>query len=49
LNVFTSKSDYTLYEASRYVSSNQVPPPFRVITVSKVFTTNLISGTCILN
>lgn len=40
LNVFTSKPDYTLYEASRYVSSNQVPPPFRVITVSKVFRTD---------
>ncbi|CEP08285.1 hypothetical protein [Parasitella parasitica] len=35
LNIFTSKSDYTLYEASRYVTSNQTPPPFRVITVSK--------------
>ncbi|EPB84242.1 hypothetical protein HMPREF1544_09034 [Mucor circinelloides 1006PhL] len=35
LSIFTSKSDYTLYEASRYVSSNQIPPPFRVITVSK--------------
>ncbi|GAN09099.1 glutathione transferase omega-1 [Mucor ambiguus] len=35
LSLFTSKSDYTLYEASRYVSSNQIPPPFRVITVSK--------------
>lgn len=38
LSIFTSKSDYTLYEASRYVSSNQIPPPFRVITVSKVRT-----------
>lgn len=36
LSLFTSKSDYSLYEASRHVSSNQIPPPFRVITVSKV-------------
>ncbi|KAI8643763.1 Gryzun, putative trafficking through golgi-domain-containing protein [Parasitella parasitica] len=35
LNIFTSKSDYTLYEATRYVNGNQTPPSFRVITVSK--------------
>ncbi|KAI9481008.1 MAG: Gryzun, putative trafficking through golgi-domain-containing protein [Benjaminiella poitrasii] len=35
LHTFTNKTDYTLYEASGYLSSNQASPPFRVITVSK--------------
>lgn len=36
LTLFTAKKEYNLYEASRYLSNNQVSPPFRVITVSKV-------------
>lgn len=35
LSVFTNKPEYTLYEATRYISTSQ-SPPFRVITVSKV-------------
>lgn len=38
LNILTSKTEYTLYEATRYLSSNQTPP-FKVITVSKVGST----------
>ncbi|KAI7905331.1 Gryzun, putative trafficking through golgi-domain-containing protein [Cokeromyces recurvatus] len=38
LNIFTSKTDYTLYEAPKYLSNNQTLPPFRVITVSKDYT-----------
>lgn len=36
LSLFTNKSEYTLYEATTYLSNQQVPPPFRVIPVSKV-------------
>jgi hypothetical protein len=36
LALFTSKTEHNLYEASRYLSNPQAPPPFRVITVSKV-------------
>lgn len=36
LNTLTAKTEYTLYEATKYLSGNQAPP-FRVITVSKVF------------
>jgi hypothetical protein len=32
LKLLTNKSEYTIYEAT----NNQLPPPFRVITVSKV-------------
>lgn len=35
LSIFTSKPEYTLYEATRYISTSHAPP-FRVITVSKV-------------
>ncbi|KAG0750066.1 hypothetical protein G6F16_001788 [Rhizopus arrhizus] len=35
LSLFTNKSEYTLYEATTYLSNQQVPPPFRVIPVSK--------------
>lgn len=38
LTLFTNKTEYNLYEACRYLSNNQAPPPFRVITVSKVHT-----------
>ncbi|KAG2200136.1 hypothetical protein INT47_012417 [Mucor saturninus] len=34
LSIFTSKPEYTLYEATRYISTSHAPP-FRVITVSK--------------
>lgn len=36
LELLTSKTEYTLYEATAYLSNQQTPPPFRVITVSKV-------------
>lgn len=35
LSILTNKTEYTLYEATRYLSNSQAPP-FRVITVSKV-------------
>lgn len=35
LSILTNKTEYNLYEATRYLSSNHAPP-FRVITVSKV-------------
>ncbi|CAO3664089.1 unnamed protein product [Rhizopus microsporus] len=35
LELLTSKTEYTLYEATAYLSNQQTPPPFRVITVSK--------------
>ena len=35
LTVLTSKTEYTLYEATKYLNSNQ-PPPFKVVTVEKV-------------
>lgn len=35
LKILTNKSEYTIYEATRYTTT-QSPPPFRVITVSKV-------------
>ncbi|KAI8355688.1 Gryzun, putative trafficking through golgi-domain-containing protein [Blakeslea trispora] len=34
-DLLTNKSDYSLYEATRYLSNSQVAPPFRVINVPK--------------
>ncbi|RCI01137.1 hypothetical protein CU098_002795 [Rhizopus stolonifer] len=38
VSVLTNKTEYTLYEASRYLTYPQTSPPFRVMTVSKEYT-----------
>ncbi|KAI8364823.1 Gryzun, putative trafficking through golgi-domain-containing protein [Choanephora cucurbitarum] len=35
LDLLTSKSDYSVYEATRFLGNNQIAPPFRVINVPK--------------
>ncbi|CAO3693960.1 unnamed protein product [Rhizopus stolonifer] len=35
LSILTQKTNYSLYEATAYLTNPQAPPPFRVISVSK--------------
>jgi hypothetical protein len=36
LNILLARQDFSLYDASRYMTNAVIPPPFRVMTVPKV-------------
>ncbi|KAI8082919.1 Foie gras liver health family 1-domain-containing protein [Halteromyces radiatus] len=38
LNILLARQDFSLYDASRYITNATIPPPFRVITVQKDYT-----------
>lgn len=36
LNILLARQDFSLYDASRYMTNAVIPPPFRVMTIPKV-------------